>query len=547
MNQQLNKFDPLGLINEKIKLIHRTSMVAFLSTFIIGMIVHVGALSNTVVNHDSIHYQFGRDFDFGVLGKWAFDELAKLYGIIPTPSFVVPLGILIIAISAALVVNILNVQKNLSAVLISGFMVTFPSIFCVITYRTVDIYSSSLLLSIFAIYAIERYTKKTGIIVAIVSLTVSLGIYQAFASTYITLALLLMVIYTFEKSSTAKGIFYKGITLLLVFIISVALYFVIFKLELFFSGKEIYNYMGIADVGKTSISEIAGLFVETYRHFLKFFLFDSYGLGEFRYQLLYRIFLVLAFLVWSLLFIISNAYKNIGKTLYSIAFISIVPIAINSIIILSQVKEQHWLMMYAYVMIFIGTIKLLELLIDTIKEKHFKVRSFGATISWIAIFTSFALIFTFSYLSNIAYNYQQFTNEASKALVQKVANDVLEIDGTALKTPIIVYSDKYHRAPKKEQLAVLMKYKNITNFAGIVPGYNYVAYYPTALNEFSSAILGYDLNYINYTSEESFPLKIKNSKEFAMMPCYPLKGYVKKIENNIVVKLDDINKRGKDE
>ena len=180
---------------EKIK--KTPEAAAALWAVVVGIIAHLFALTNPLHNYDNI-LQNPQGVGAGVTsGRWFLDFLGTVNTDVLDLNYNLPLTkglafIVLIALTSAILVNILKIRSNVSASLLGCLMVTFPAVCSTMAFRyTADYYGIALLLSVGAVWLIDFH--KFGFAGAIVCIACSMGIYQAYVPFTIGLFVLLLI------------------------------------------------------------------------------------------------------------------------------------------------------------------------------------------------------------------------------------------------------------------------------------------------------------------------------------------------------------------
>ncbi|MCM1315040.1 MAG: glucosyltransferase domain-containing protein [Prevotella sp.] len=245
------------IIWSKVKNLDKRIWVVLFSSVIWRIFAHGMALFNKYSVYDDSYSLFGIGTTY-TSGRWGLAILGKLYRILfgggyySIPLFNGFISILCIAVSAYLIVHLLDIKKMGLCISITGILVSFPTITGIFGYMfTAPYYMISLL---FAIAGVWIANKKTSVLfwgVSVLLFAFSIGIYQAFIPVMMSLALLCFIYkLTAETSDKSKKLIISGIYLAGAVISGVLLYFLINKCLLAYKGLSLSDYKHIDTMGK---------------------------------------------------------------------------------------------------------------------------------------------------------------------------------------------------------------------------------------------------------------------------------------------------------
>ena len=255
----------LMILQKKIK---REWKVAFLSAFLLGLLIHMPILLSDIPNHDGLDSLW---FSQNMItsGRWFLTVACGISSYYTIPWVIGLLGILFLGIAACGLVELFEVKKEWCIVAISGLLVSFPALASTFAYvYTLDGYMLALLLAVFAVLAVKKL--RYGFVAGGVCLAFSMGTYQAYLSFAMILSLFCVAEILLgeeklsEKLKAAARYLYMGI-------LGVALYYVFLQILLKIQGKELAAYQGINGMGAGFTAEgLLGSIVSMYRDFVSF-------------------------------------------------------------------------------------------------------------------------------------------------------------------------------------------------------------------------------------------------------------------------------------
>ena len=342
---------------------------AFLGALLAGVVTHAFALVNILHNYDNILQQpngYGAGITSGrwlltVLGDFVQNVLGMGYNL---PVINGMLYLVLIAVSAAFVVNILAIRSRMSAVLVGCLMSTFPTVAATMVFRyTSPYYGLSLLLCVLAAWIVDR--KRYGIAVAALCLALSMGIYQAYPPVTISLFVLVLLRDSLQENSRLPELICRGFRYCGALVAGVLLYFLLLKISLAVysvNGEVVLDsYQGISSMGQISLGQLPGLVVQAWLSAAMFSVRDYCNLAT----------MPVLRILWSLVIGVILALvgvillKKRTKPLMA-AFCCVMgilfPLAVNFIVIMCPDSIVYTIMVYSFVLIGCVPLMLLECL-----------------------------------------------------------------------------------------------------------------------------------------------------------------------------------------
>ena len=252
---------------------------AFVSTFLMAMLIHMYKFVNTLPNHDSV-YNYYSDQNILGSGRWALSWACGISSYYDLPWIIGLLSCMFIALTVVVIVALFKLKNPVLIGLIGALLASSPATTETFFFLfTADGYMIAMFLGALAVYYTRiGETRKSRWLLSGLCICVSCGIYQS----YVPFALLLAVCYFIDvlmDDRHSKQQCMKWILLqVIVYGASLAAYFVIWKLCMRLSGTVANDYQGISEVGKIS----AGLLVNglkqavetTVRYFVQWNIFE---------------------------------------------------------------------------------------------------------------------------------------------------------------------------------------------------------------------------------------------------------------------------------
>ena len=166
--------------------IKNTWKIAFLSAFVLGILIHLPVMLSDIPNHDGLSSMY---FDQNMItsGRWFLSVACGFSSYFTIPWIIGLIGLLWLALTAVALTELLELADPLVIMAVSGLLVSFPALASTFAYVfTMDGYMMALFLAILAVLFTKK--QKKGWLAGAVCLAFSMGIYQA----YLPFAILLL-------------------------------------------------------------------------------------------------------------------------------------------------------------------------------------------------------------------------------------------------------------------------------------------------------------------------------------------------------------------
>ena len=221
-------------------------IVCFCSAMAFGFAAHAYKLVNWLPNWDSLVFRHGVQ-NMTHLGRW-FLAVACL----PSSNYDLPwicgaFALAYVSVAAVCVCRIFGIRKKLPAALVGALLTTFPTISSTLAYNYVaDGYALSFLLAVLAAWAFDARGVR-AFLLGVLSLTLSLGIYQAYVSVAMTILLALQVkglVFDRERARTSLR---RAARFLLGGVLASVAYLVALRLSLSLEHAELSAYLWADD------------------------------------------------------------------------------------------------------------------------------------------------------------------------------------------------------------------------------------------------------------------------------------------------------------
>ena len=495
---------------------------AIISTFITGLISQgMGLFNKYSVHDDSLNYGVGATY---TSGRWMLDVLAKVEskyygdGHYSLPTFNGFLAILLIALTACLIIKIIDIESPFLCSFIAGIMVCFPVITSIFGYMfTLHFYMMALFLGTLGAYCICKSDRWYVWCIGVILAGSSVGIYQAFLPVTITLILLYLINYV-QKNDNLKIIFRKIIVSGICCILFMLFYFGVSNFYLSIHGAVLSDYKGIDSMGRSPIGEYIKRAFAAYKEFFAPDKKENYCMFPGNILNVYRIMIFISIILCALI-IIKLSKENIMRGIVFVILVALFPVSANFIIVMAEKSEVHSLMVYAQLMPFV----FFSWIVDNTKVKN---EVFAKGISYASVVLIISLILMYMRVDNKCYLKASYAQQEAISYLTSLVSNIKESDG---------YRDEYPVAFVNE------KSITDTSLQSGDDGYmSNIGYHPYRMNvnayvndykwiEFMKQWTGYSPTVVD-------AIPFAEMDEVKQMPSYPDDGSIAIINDTVVVK-----------
>jgi hypothetical protein len=459
------------------------------------------------------------------LGRWFLKYIYQFGGKWSVPAIHGMLGIILLSAAACIIMEIFQLNSVTSAILVPMLMLTFPSVASNMTFMFMMHTSALAILMVCAgIYIARRY--KWGIVPCGVLIILVLAIYQSYVAFAISLLIFGLMFDIFNDKRSGKEVFIEGVKYVVMLGISVFIYM---KLcWLFYPNLSNMTYGGVGDMGNIAVSEMPHLILRCYKRVLDFFILKPFN---FMSDTTHALNVIVCILV-AMLFIYVVVKKNIYKKdrlnfvfVLLLAFLS--PFAMAFIYFMAPEVTYSMLMLYAYVLVYVLLLGLLEQYEGICTKKNL-----GHVTALVSAIVLFLVAYQNYLVTNNAYFRMDVAFQRTTAYYERIINRLEETEGYEYGDQVLIAGDFYYVDNPSPIEAVSMDDDIYRDFDGVAMENGMIT--SGVRNSFVKTYLGIDFPDISDDLQD----EIKNSSEYDEMPCYPSEGCVEKIKGVWVVKLD---------
>lgn len=397
---------------------------AFLAAVIIGLLVHMPILLSDIPNHDGLDSIY---FDQNMVtsGRWFLTVACGFSSFYSLPWVIGVLGIFFLGLSAAVLTELLEVEKKYACVLIGALLAVFPAIASTFAYVfTLDGYMLALFLALLSVLLTKKYKK--GFLGGAVCLAFSLGTYQAYLPFAVLLSLAMLVMASCGEQPVKEKIL-TGVRYVSMGALGVVLYYVILKVMLLVQGKSLDTYQGISGMAEGTSGGLFDTVLRIYRDFAAFTLKGHVFAGNTVSRLGFLCMLVAVLLCGAVFVKQKKLRKNPAALVTMLAAAVLLPLATNLILLVSPNVTYHLLMRYQWVLFPVFAVAFVS------KREEGKTE---IAAEWLLVLAAAAVIANYAVTDNIAYSNLEKKYEKTYAYCLRLLDRIEQTPGYYQGMPV---------------------------------------------------------------------------------------------------------------
>lgn len=258
----------LAFCQERIK---RTWKIAFLSAFILFLLIHFYKITNYLPNHDTL-YNFYSSQNVVGSGRWFLKYACGISSYFDLPWFNGLLCAVYLGLTTACIVELLDIRNPVVIVLTAGILAGTPSTTETLFFGyTADGYLLGLVLSALSACLSCRAGKLSRYMVSAVLLCLACGIYQSCVSFAVMCCICYLVLRLLNSEITVKESWCWIGRHVIIYVVAMVCYYGVWKLILQLEGISATSYQGIDSLGKISIATIIQSCIQSVANILLYF------------------------------------------------------------------------------------------------------------------------------------------------------------------------------------------------------------------------------------------------------------------------------------
>ena len=495
----------------------KENRVPLLSAFSFGFLAHMFAFTNKLLNHDEANSLFSKGGTVA-LGRWGLGALDSLFPNVSMPWIYGVLTIALLAVSACILIHVLELRSKWTQVLAAGFVLTFPSLTGTFGYMfTSSCYGVAFLLAALTVWLLQQKSWWHWLC-ALGCMVLSLSIYQAYIS--LTAGVLILVLMkALLDGEAAPSVFRRGIAYVVFLALALGVYFGATQVILKLKHIEMGSYA--ADSIAFNPLALPANMLLAYRAFFRYF--REGALGLIPTVLSRRLHLALLIFAAALLVLrLMEGKKDIFALLLLAVLIILLPLAINCMYLFAAEDSIHTLVLYGFVSVYLLVLMLADGCFSCPATRKWQEMLRRLSLNAVAVLSAGILLINV-YIANESYLTLHLRYENAYAFYTSLIADIKMMPEFTEGTRLAVIGTWDDPDFYTENL-------DFTNTLTGVTGFKPDSYSKEA---FLRCYLGFS---IPIASEEE-QAEIAASPEYAEMPVYPYYGSLRKIGDVLVVKL----------
>lgn len=412
--------------------ITKQDYAVFFVAVVAGFLTHMRVFVNDIPNHDGMS---GIYFDQNMItsGRWFLRVACGISSDYTLPWLIGVLCVLYLAVTAVLLQRFFRVKHTYTGMLLAVVLVVYPTLASNFAYIfTADGYMLALMLAVLAVFWVER--DKWGFVYGAVALGFSMGIYQAYISFTMILAVYAVCrIWFFCKSLKEKwDVTWRYIAM---GGLGAAIYYVMLQILLKAQKKELSGYQGIGEGNAKPFTETL---IRIYKDFVRHTLQGNILMQRGFLAAAILVLLVVAAVVLVLAMWKAGSFKNIWTYLAGAVAVIVLPVCFNAILLISPDVTYHSLMRYQWVLIPMVALVILDRLTERVFGAVERKAKMEAAISWIGLVMAVVITFEYMVICNIGYFNLEKKYEKTYAYCLRMLDRMEETEGYYHGIPVVM-------------------------------------------------------------------------------------------------------------
>lgn len=504
------------------KRIPAPSRAAFFSCFLTGLLVHLYAFTNLIPNSDGLSRVYDTQ-QMTISGRWFLHYVSALNAFTQMPMAIGLLAMLFLGLAAGFIAPLLGLQSRVLAGAAGALLAAFPALGYTFLYMfTASDYCVAIFLAVLGVWLTARW--KFGWIAGACALALSMGTYQAYASVAVALSLLVVLRAFLDPERPWKPTLWLGLRLVFHLAAGAVLYYGTLLVFLKVKNLELLSYLGMDQAGSGyPIGQLPHQVLLTYMDTLNFF-FSTNFLGGFANGWMVALdlaLLILAPVCLALRLREQGIYRQLWRVLGALVMAFLLPVGIDFGRILSPYSDPTPMMRYAFVLVYLAALMLIQTLDGPMQFKALPRRLPGAMLAWTALLLVFCLN-----TNNLIYTAAAQAHRATESTATRLLARIEACEGYEPGMEVVIIGP-VSRAQGASDIESYQRVRHYSVPSGSLLGRNKHIYY-------------YLQDWLNMPMEEpteEVMQAVSDSPEFRAMPLYPAPDSVKVLDGRVVVRV----------
>lgn len=499
--------------------------IAFFTTFIITLLVHLYKFTNTLPNNDSIMNYYSNQ-NVLASGRWALSFACGLSSYYDLPWIIGLFSCLFISLTVIVVVALFKIKNPILITLIGALVGSSPATTETFFFLfTADGYMISMLLASLAVY-FSRIDEKRNLffIASILCICVSCGIYQAYLSFSLILSVCYFIDILLQNKHTKKECIRWIFKQIIIYSISLLSYYIIWKSMMYLTGTIPNDYQGISRVGSLNLKALYVGLKSSIKTFVYFFVQNNVLDGRIN---AYTIFNIIFIIMIVIIMIVSIRQEKLylrkwASILFALCLISIIPFSCiwcftSNGVVYRAMMLQSMIILYIYTAI--------------LYERYAKINIKNLVCAFFI-----AIVINNSLIANINYFYLNLCYENTYAEGLEIVMRIHQLQDEYKMQNIAVFGER------TDKIKFEMKDIITNNYVSAEKDFVYgKSIYRSLLTEKEKISNFLEVNYgLKLEPADKTTInQISKSEEFNKMKYWPSKDSMKVIEGTLVIKFND--------
>lgn len=287
-------------------------------------------------------------------------------------------------------------------------------------------------------------------------------------------------------------------------------------------------------MGQIALGEMPTLIGRCYKRFLEYFLWKPFAFVSSTAQAANIITCVLAIALFVYLVITRKMYQDVLTLLMLVLLCGFVPLAAAFVYFMAPEVTYSMLMLYAYALIYITVLALLEYCMEDWHSKPVSAM-WRNRLRYVIVIVVVSTIFVSSYtdylLANRAYLRTNFATERVQQYFNRVIAMVENTEGYENGDQIEILGEFYYRDHPSTVEVDILDAEDLRELDGVALENGLIT--TSVRDNFIKMFVGYDMADLRFSDKQA----IMETQEYQDMAVYPKEGCVKKIHDIWVVKM----------
>lgn len=485
-----------------------------LSSLIIGILAHGFMIFNKFTWNDDTVSTFGAGCT-NELGRWSLEILRRweyylFEGSLSMSQYNGIGTFACVAIAGILIMKLTDLTSVKDIILITGVMVTTPTIMGFFTYMfTALFYSIGLVIATVGVCVFYKKKNAITFIASAFLIAFGTGIYQAWFAYSLALIVFLMLIKYLKKESAWKEYWGDCLSNLFMCLVALLMYLGINEYYLKKYDLQMIEHANMNTMGIVSFGEYIQRIGRAYKLFFR----PERSFYPALVSKVYKGMLLLCVIVFVIYIKKYAASKK--QILQNVILIGIFPVSVCSIIVMAG--DGYSLMLYPYIFPYL----LLIWLITNLGDDNEKIK----LLKKLSVFVVAFMILWLARYSNASYQKAYMIQTRANTYFTNLIGRIQGTEGYSEDLPIAYLDPLGVSKDTIEITTELEKYGTPDT---------YITYY--SWESYMRLYCGFNQEYFNDEEIEAF---VSKHSEISSMSCYPDDGSIKVIDGVIVVKFTE--------